>query len=109
MSRDDVRTYGDFTGISAEAFEALRPHIPFPQVRHAGDKLSVDHEGTYIDVEPFLEKVVAAMAPGGWGGLDFIDHVDWEVTRYIIRDGRITVKKVRPDHVLEPLLSEIGS
>lgn len=109
MSRDDVRTYGDFTGISPEAFEALRPICPFPQVRYAAGKLSVDHEGAYIDVEPFLDKVMEVLAPGGWGGIDFIDHVEWEVTRYIIRDGTVTVKKVRPDNVLEPLLNEIGS
>ena len=105
---DDVRTYGDITGISPEAFEALKPHIPFPQVKYAGGKLSVDHEGQYIDVEPFIEKVLAVMDEDGWGGVDFIDHVEWEVTRYVIRNGAVTIKKVRPDNVLEPLLNEIG-
>ncbi len=109
MAMDDVRTYGDIMGISPEAYEKLKPHIPFPQVKYANGKLSVDHEGVYIDVEPFIEKVVELMDENGWGGVDFIDHVEWEVTRYVLRKGSVRIKKVKPDNVLEPLLNEIGS
>lgn len=109
MAMDDVRAYGDIHGLSPEAFEALRPLIPFPQVKYVGRVLSVDHEGIYIDVEPFIEKVIELMDEDGWGGIDFIDHVEWEVTRYVLKKGSVMVRKVNPDNVLDPLLNEIGS
>ncbi|MEF2145293.1 MAG: hypothetical protein V3573_07605 [Desulfovibrionaceae bacterium] len=85
--RDDVRAYGDIHGLSPEAFEQIKHSIPFPQVRYENRALHVDHEGTYIDVEGFLETVVQLLDEDGWGEVDYLDHLGQELIRYRLRKG----------------------
>jgi hypothetical protein len=51
-----VRAYGDFHGLSGEDAERLRPGSPFTKIVFRDGVLSVDYEGCYIDVEPFLDE-----------------------------------------------------
>lgn len=106
--RDDVRVYGDFHGITPEIFEQLKEDIPFEQVEYDGVMLRVDHEGKFLDVDDFLELVVKLLPQGAWGALDYIDHVEWEVTRYTIRDGKIDSKTIPADNVLDAHQREHG-
>lgn len=106
---DDVRVYGDVYGLSIEGFERLRGEIPFDQIEYADGVLRVDHEGKYIDVESFIEAVQREMEPGGWAHVDFIDHVDWVVQRYVIGKDAVQVKTVGPNEVLEPGKDEFGA
>ncbi|WP_022660730.1 hypothetical protein [Paucidesulfovibrio longus] len=85
--RDDVRSYGDITGISPENYEKIKDSIPYPQVRYADGKLHLDHEGKYIDVEGFLDELVQLMDEDGWGEVDFLDHLGQEMVRYRLRRG----------------------
>lgn len=106
---DDVRVYGDVHGLSPEGFERLRGDIPFDQVEYRDRVLRVDHEGMYIDVEDFIEAVRREMDPDGWAHVDFIDHVDWVVHRYVISKEGVQVKNVAPDAVLEAGKDEYGA
>ena len=92
--RDDVRSYGDFYRLPPEAFARIRDAIPYPQVDYRDGVLRVDHEGKFIDIDDFLKEIAGLLEPGGWGKVDFIDHLDQKLTRYDIRDGRITSRTI---------------
>ena len=98
--RDDVRTYGDFHGLSQEDFDSVRDEIPYPQVSFKDGVLKVDHEGKFIWIDDFLERMAELLADKGWGGVDFIDHLDKKITRYDIRAGKITQKTIDFDQAL---------
>ncbi len=98
--RDDIRTYGDFHGLSQEDFEAIRDEIPYPQVEFKDGVLKVDHEGKFIWIDDFLDRMVELLGDKGWGGVDFIDHLDKKLTRYDIRGGKMTKKTIDFDQAL---------
>lgn len=106
--RDDVRVYGDFHRLPPESFDKIKDSIPFDQVDYNGDVLRVDHEGMFLDVDDFLEEIATLLGPGGYGSLDYIDHVEWEVTRYTIKDGQIKSKVIPADNVLDAHQREHG-
>jgi len=106
--RDDVRIYGDFHKLPPEAFEQIRDAIPFDQVDYKNNVLRVDHEGKYLDVDDFLEAIVKLLPEDGWGALEYIDHVEWKVTRYTLRDGTIKSKTFPADNVLDAHMREHG-
>jgi len=96
-----VRVYADIHGLSPEAFEEIRRFMPFDQVVYKDRILNVDFEGHYIDVEPFLEAVARLLDENGWGKLDYIDQIDYALTRYVIKKGEWKAKEVLVDNVLE--------
>lgn len=96
-----VRVYADIHGLSPEAFEEIRPSLPFDQVVYKDRVLAVDFEGQYIDVEPFLDAVARLLDDDGWGKLDYIDQIDYALTRYVIKKGAWTAKSVMVDNVME--------
>lgn len=103
-----VRVYADIHGLPPEAFEEIRGSMPFDQVVYRDGVLNVDFEGHYIDVEPFLNDVARLLAPGGWGKLDFIDQIDYALTRYLIKPGSYRAEDVLVDHVVETVHKEAG-
>ena len=103
-----VRVYADIHGLSPEAFAEIRQSMPFDQVVYKDGLLNVDFEGHYIDVEPFLEQVSRLMDADGWGKLDFIDQIDYALTRYVIKKGSYTTKEVMVDNVVEKVHLESG-
>jgi len=96
-----VRVYADVHGLSPEAYEEIRHTMPFDQAVYKDRILNVDFEGCYIDVEPFLNDVARLMDDGGWGKLDFIDQIDYALTRYVIKKGEWKATEVLVDNVLE--------
>lgn len=103
-----VRVYADIHGLSPEAFEQIRHSMPFDQVVYKDNVLAVDFEGHYIDVEPFLNDVARLLLPGGWGKLDYIDQIDYALTRYVIKPGEYKAMEVMVDNVVEAVHKEAG-
>jgi hypothetical protein len=106
--KDDVRVYGDFHRITPDIFEKLKDHIPFEQVEYDGDVLRVDHEGVYLMIDDFIEMVRDLLPENGYGHVEYIDHLDWIVTRYTIKPGKIEEKIVLIDNVLDAHMRENG-
>lgn len=104
-----VRTYGDFHGLKPEDFERLRPDLPFSKVVYQDGVLSVDYEGHYIDVEGFLDAITPLLPPPGWGMLDFIDQIDWKLTRYVIRDGAWQAHDGRAEQAVDAVRDKAGA
>jgi len=96
-----VRVYADVHGLSPEAFAEIRQTMPFDQVVYKDRILNVDFEGCYIDVEPFLNDVARLMDEDGWGKLDYIDQIDYALTRYVIKKGGWKATEVLVDNVME--------
>ncbi|MDP2846579.1 MAG: hypothetical protein Q8O35_00140 [Humidesulfovibrio sp.] len=96
-----VRVYADIHGLSPEAFEEIRHSMPFDQVVYKDRILAVDHEGHYIDVEPFLDDIARLLDENGWGKLDYIDQIEQGLTRYVIKKGEWKAKVVHVENVLE--------
>lgn len=96
-----VRVYADIHGLSPEAYEEIRHSMPFDQVVYKDRILAVDFEGHYIDVEPFLDDIARLMDADGWGKLDYIDQIDYALTRYVIKKGEWKAKAVLVDNVME--------
>jgi len=103
-----VRVYADIHGLSPEAFEEVRRSMPFDQVVYKNRLLNVDFEGHYIEVEPFLNDVARLMDADGWGKLDYIDQIDYALTRYVITPGAWKAKEVLVDNVVEKVHQESG-
>lgn len=104
-----ARAYGDFHGLTAGDAEKLRQGSPFEKVVFQDGVLSVDYEGCYIDVEPFLDEVSRLLAPDGWGKLDFIDQIEWTLTRYTVQRGSWSAKSVHGDQAVERTRDTAGA
>jgi DNA-dependent RNA polymerase auxiliary subunit epsilon len=105
---EDVRVYGDFHRISPEIYDKIKDLCPFEQVDYDGDVLRVDHEGKYILIDDFIEAIRDLLPENGYGHVEFIDQLDWTVTRYTIKPGKIEEKLVRVDNVLDAHQRENG-
>lgn len=103
-----VRVYADIHGLSPEAWAEIRASMPFDQSVYKDRNLAVDFEGPYIDVEPFLNDVARLMDADGWGKLDYIDQIDYALTRYVIKKGEWKAKDVLVDNVVEKVHQESG-
>lgn len=105
---EDVRVYGDVHGLSEQDFNELKLELPFNKVVYKENVLNVDYEGHYIDIDDFLEEMVKRLPANGWAKVDFIDHVEWQLIRYEIENGKLTSRIVNVDAVLEPTKNEAG-
>jgi hypothetical protein len=105
---DDVRVYGDFHRIYPDIFEKIKDSIPFDQVKYDGDVLRLDHEGVYLMIDDFLELITGLLPEGGYGHVEYIDHLDWVVTRYTITPGSIQEKRIPVDNVLDAHMRDHG-
>ncbi|OEU71542.1 MAG: hypothetical protein BA863_14935 [Desulfovibrio sp. S3730MH75] len=98
---EDVRVYGDVSGLSQKDFDEMKDELPFNKVVYKDEVLNVDYEGHYIDIDDFLEELVKRLPKAAWAKVDFIDHVEWHLTRHEILEGKLTSRTVNADHALE--------
>nr|WP_287412964.1 hypothetical protein [Pseudodesulfovibrio sp.] len=98
---EDVRVYGDFHRITPEIYEQIKDANPFDQVEYDGDVLRVDHEGHYLMIDDFIEAIRDLLPENGYGHVEYIDQLDWVVTRYTIKPGKIEEKIVLIDNVVD--------
>jgi len=105
---DDVRVYADFHRITPDIFEQIKDAIPFEQVDYNGDVLRLDHEGPYLIIDDFIETIRDLLPANGYGHVEYIDQLDWVVTRYTITPGKIEEKVVKVNNVLDAHQRENG-
>ncbi|XPV75424.1 MAG: hypothetical protein ACNI27_12375 [Desulfovibrio sp.] len=103
--RDDVRSYCDIQGLSKKGYEAIKDYIPFDQVEYNEPILKCDYEGIFIDIEDFLDRIIHLIDDNGWGKLDFIDHLEFTITRYDIKKGSYESREMKRDNILDPMMS----
>jgi len=105
---EDVRVYGDFHRVNPEMWDKIQDLSPFEQVDYDGDVLRVDHEGHYILIDDFIEAIRDLLPENGYGHVEFIDQLEWTVTRYTIKPGKIEEKLILVDNVVDAHQRENG-
>lgn len=100
-----LRIYGEVRGIAPGKRNALS-EVNASVFHCTGDRIDVEYEGAWLDIEQDLDVIVAALAEDGHGHVDYLDHDHWEILRYQLMPGAWTCKRINPDNVLEPLLKE---
>ena len=105
---EDVRVYGDLHRIAQDVYDQIKDSMPFEQVEYDGDVLRVDHEGHYLYIDDFLETIRDLLPEGGYGHVEYIDQLEWEVNRITITPGKIEEKLVKVDNVVDAHQREHG-
>ena len=105
---EDVRVYGDVQGLTQQDFEEIKHGLPFNKVVFKDNLLNVDYEGHFIDIDDFLEELIKRLPETGWAKIDYIDHIDWALTRHEINNGKLSSRAINIDAVLEPTKNEAG-
>ncbi len=97
-----LRIFGEVSGIDPNRLIGVTGRLNAEVFSPSGgDGLEVEYEGPYLDIEPDLDEIVAALADGGQGYVDSIDHENWMLRRYSLQPGSWTCKEVNPDGALE--------
>jgi hypothetical protein len=102
----DLRVYGEARGLPEAAWRRLASDCPLETAAWADEGLTLEHEGRWVDVLPFLEAVAEALAPGGDGHADVIDNEAWTITRCLLFPGKMTSQTFGIDDVLENTKAE---
>lgn len=97
----DYRVYGQVWGLTEELFEGIADETPFETADFEEGVLVLEHEGCWIDVESAVEDIASILPEGGEGYVDFIDNLDWTVTRYVIFPGGYESETYSCDDILE--------
>jgi hypothetical protein len=96
-----IRFYGQLRNIPAETLFQIRNLFVDFEIYEQQNALDFEYEGVYIDREPYLEEIQAILGDRANGQADFIDLVEWQMFRYVIREGTITENKIPLNEVLE--------
>jgi len=97
----DYRVYGQVWGLTEELFEKIAEDAPFDTVDFEDGVLVLEHEGGWVDVESAVEDIASVLPEGGEGHVDFIDNLDWTITRYVLFPNGYESETFGCDDVLE--------
>jgi hypothetical protein len=100
-----LRIYGEICGINPAKRSSLSS-LNEAVFHILKDRIKVEYEGVWLDIEEDLDVIVAALAEDGHGHVDYLDHDHWEILRYQLKPGKWTCKRVNVNNILEPLLKE---
>ncbi|MFP4071282.1 MAG: hypothetical protein ACLFTB_04470 [Desulfovibrionales bacterium] len=100
------RIFGDIFRISPLSAEMLQDRLPFEQVTISDGNLHFEHEGGYIDMEEALELIATGLTEKSSGKIDFIDTLEWEMTRFEITGREIGHKRIDLNNALEKYMFE---
>ncbi len=100
-----LRIYGEIHGIDPAKRDSILT-VNQGVFQLLEDRIEVEYEGFWLEIEHDLDVLVAALAEHGNGHVDYLDHDNWEIRRYQLQPGKWTCKRIDPNNVLEPLLKE---
>ncbi len=95
------RIYGQFFGVTPEQFQSYGTPLPYETVSFLGGATDIEHEGRLIDVTPLVDAAVALLPENREGHLDVIDHREWTITRYFIKNKKVEKETFDLDNILE--------
>lgn len=99
--RRGVKIFGTFNGIAPDAFERLKPHMPFDEVEYSGTTVEIAHDGAFHAIEDLVLVVMDNMTSGHESGLDVIDHDANMLTRYAIEADGFRCREMNMDDVVQ--------
>lgn len=98
--RRGIRIFGTFNGVSREAFEKLEDMLDFDEVSYEDGTVVIEHEGPYEELEDVVVAVMEAMSDGHESGLDYIDHDEDIIIRYVIEADGFRAKQMNINDVV---------
>lgn len=99
--RKGVRIFGEFHGVSPEAFSKLEEKLDFDEVGYDDRVVVIEHDGPYEGIEDIVLLVMSAMDDGYESSLDVIDHDENILTRFVIEADGFRSKQMNIDDVVQ--------
>lgn len=102
-----IKVYGSLFPADEAILQTLLPiaSLASPQesapIILEGDLLLISFEGVYFPLEDLAECLKGLLKSGMEGKIDFLDIENWKMTRYLIRDGKISHNSVGLNHVMD--------
>ncbi|MDY0276215.1 MAG: hypothetical protein RBR42_12425 [Desulfomicrobium sp.] len=98
----DFRVYGHLVGLDYNTLQIIKGLLAGYECQVIDEHiLDFVHEGIFIDIDGDLENLVQRMPPHGRGLVDIINHIDWEMTRCTLAQGKITRTRIALDNALD--------
>ena len=105
-----VRISAALFRVEAPAYESMAGQLGMlDEVEYDGRTLRIWHEAPLADPEGLLRALAERCGPECGGGMDVIDHDEWEVTRYTVENGKIESRTISLNEVLEGKSDEWGA
>ncbi|BBD08106.1 uncharacterized protein DFE_1380 [Desulfovibrio ferrophilus] len=99
--RRGIRIFGEFRGVSEEAFGKLDELLDFDEVGYDEGVVVIEHDGHYEGIEDVVLWVMDAMDDGFESNLDVIDHEENILTRFVIEADGFRSKQLNIDDVVQ--------
>lgn len=99
--RRGVKIFGEFRGVSDEAYEKLEDQLDFDEMSWDDDVVVVEHDGPYEEIEDVVMLVMESMDDGFESNLDIIDHDENVLTRFVIEADGFRSKQMNIDDVVQ--------
>lgn len=102
-----IKVYGNLFPADETIFKALlaSASLAFPlesaPLSLEGDLLLISFEGVFFPINDLFECLEGLLKPGMAGKVDYLDLENWEMTRYLIEDGKISHNTVGLNHVMD--------
>jgi hypothetical protein len=104
--KENYRLYGSIKGLRDEDAKRLVAELPLDEVKFADDELDFEHEGPFVDMDTVLELIASVLNPGTEGRFDYIDNLEWVLTRYTASGTSLTSKRVDLNDALDKYIYE---
>lgn len=108
--RTGVRIHISLFGVSEKGFERVRGKLEFlDEVEYGEGTLRIWREGLTADPEQFFEDLAGDAGLTGEGAMDVIDHDEWTLTRYTLKNGEVKSRTIPLNEALEGKSDEWGA
>jgi len=97
----DFRVYGHLAGLAPDRLRACLELLSAYETEVSGDVLDFVHEGGFIDADGDIDELMRLVGPEARGIIDIINHMDWEMFRLTITDGKLTRARIALDNALD--------
>jgi hypothetical protein len=95
-----LRIFGEVKGLDPDRLAGLDQGRLSP-FEEREDRLEVEYEGPYLDIEPVLDRIASALGERGKGWVDYLDRDEWVMLRYELKPGTWSCTRINPNNALE--------
>ena len=93
--------YGHLANLDAPTLSRCAAALAHYECTALGSVLDFIHEGHYIDVDADIDALLRVLPPTTHGIIDIIDHLEWQMTRCTLRDGKLHRERIALDNALD--------
>lgn len=101
MRKQDIEVNVSVKGVSEEGFKKIEDSFDFLTAEYGNGRMHLEFEGVYFFIDELLEMITEFTESALDGVVDYIDREAWTMTRYRWQSGRLEVKEINLNDVLE--------